>query len=233
MNQILYTGGKNKGSKMSETQKIIIFSVIFIIIFAICLIAVGANLLNKVKTGENNNVAGSNVANNTPTETVKSDIKVEFESEVGGVKVIVTSTKEIKTFSYWWDEEEPTTVDVLDTVYETIIKSKQGTHKLNVEVTDEVGNIKTEEQTVIGDSGPELTLSTDRISNYIIKAKDDGEIKKVVIVLNGETEEIEVNSKEFEYKVPIPQGYSLIEVTVYNINGITTTKKGQITNFGG
>ena len=85
MNQILYTGGKNKGSKMSETNKIVIFLVVFIIIFAICLIAVGGNLLNKVKTNENN-TSGSNQTNSTPGETVKSDIKIEFESEVGEVQ---------------------------------------------------------------------------------------------------------------------------------------------------
>ena len=218
---------------MSETRKIVIFLVIFIIIFAICLIAVGANLLNKVKKNDNNNTLGSNQTNSTPSEPVKADTKIEFDSEVGGVKVSIKSTKEIKTFSYWWDDEERTTVDVLDTVYETIIKSKQGTHKLNIEVVDEDGNIKTEEQTVIGDSGPEVELSTDRISNYVITAKDSNEIKKVVITLNDVVEEIEVNDTEFEHKVPIPRGYSLIQVTVYNSNGLSVTKKGQITNFGG
>lgn len=233
MNQILYTGGKNKGSKMSETQKIVVFLVVFIMIFAICLIAVGANLLNKVKSNKNNNTLGSNQTNTTPGNIVESNVEIEFESEVGGVKVSVESAKKIEKFSYWWDEENPTTVDVLDTIYETIIKSKQGTHKLHIEVTDEEGNIKKEEQTVIGDSGPEVELTTDRISNYIIKARDNTEITKVVITLNDVVEEIEVNSTEFEHKVPIPQGYSLIKVTVHNANGLSVTKKGQITNFEG
>ena len=100
MNQILYTGGKNKGSKMSETQKIVVFLVVFIIIFAICLIAVGANLLNKVKSNENNNTLGSNQTNTTPGNIVESDVEIEFESEVGGVKVSVESTKKIEKFSH-------------------------------------------------------------------------------------------------------------------------------------
>ena len=233
MNQILYTGGKNKGNKLTEKQKIILFFVIFIIIFAICLIAVGANLLNKVKTGDTNNTENSNTVNNVPGEQIKSNIDIKLEPEVGGVKVIVTSEQALKTFSYWWNEEEPTTVEVSDTTYETVITSIQGTHELNIEVTDDAGYVKKEKKTVIVDSWPEVTLSTDRISNYVIKAKDDEKIEKVVIVLNGVTQEIEVNGKEFEHLVPIPQGYSLIEVTVYNLNGLTTTKKGQITNFGG
>ena len=58
-------------------------------------------------------------------------------------------------------------------------------------------------------------------------------IKKIVITLNGETQEIEVGDKQIEHKIPIPQGYSLIEVTVYNINDISVTKKAKVTNFGG
>lgn len=232
MNQILYTGGKNKG-KMSETQRIILFSVIFIIIFAICIIAIGANLLNKIKTGDINNTANSNTVNNVPGEEIKSNIQIEFSSEVGGVKVVVTSEQPLETFSYWWNEEEAITEEVSGNTYETVITSIKGTHELNIEVNDEAGYTKKEKKTVIGDSGPELKLSTDKISNYVIKAKDDEKIEKIVIVLNGEKQEIEVNSKEFEHLVPIPQGYSLIEVTVYNLNGLTTTKKGQITNFTG
>ena len=57
MNQILYTGGKKgkspkKGSK-SSIQKVIIFFVIAIVIFGIALIAIGANLLDKVEAPKN------------------------------------------------------------------------------------------------------------------------------------------------------------------------------------
>ena len=240
MNQILYTGGKNKKSGGSDTRKILIFFVFFIIIFGICLIVAGVNLLNKVKpvnkneTNTLNNEISTNTANNTSDETsIKSNIKVKFASQVGAVKVTITSNKNIESISYWWDEEEPIVVEHDDTKYEVEIPSKQGTHTLNIKVTDESGYVKAEEQIVIGDSGPELTLSTDGVSNYVIKVKDDEEVDRLVIVLNGERQEVEVNSKDFEYKVPIPQGYSLIDVTAYNLNELSTNKKGEISNFGG
>ncbi len=239
MNQILYTGGKNKKSGMSDKNKIVIFFVIFIIIFASCLIFIGSNLLSKVK---NNNVGNNNPTQNpseniNPNEPViqEANVNISFESEVGGVKITVESIGNtiIQSVTYWWDEEEAVTSEVSDVQYETVVASKQGTHKLNVEVIDENGNKKTIDQIVIGDAGPEVTILTDGVSNYVIRAKDDEKVEKLVIILNGETQEITVNDKEIEYTIPIPQGDSLIEVTAYNLNGLTTNKKAKITNFGG
>lgn len=228
MNQILYTGGKNKKSGTGNTQKIIIFFAIFIIVFAICAIVIGANLLNKVK---NENPNTEQETNSVLEEQTKSDVKVEFESQVGAVKVIVTSNFTIENIVYWWDEEEATTEEVNEKQYEVIIPSKQGAHTLTIEVTDENGYKKTLSQLVIGDSSPELTIVTDGVSNYVIKVKDDEEVDKIVIVLNGETQEVKVNAKEFEYIVEIPQGDSVIDVTVYNSNKLYTNKKAKVTNF--
>jgi len=238
MNQILYTGGKNKKGGTIDAKKIIIIFVIFLIIFGVCLIGLGLYLKGKVKPGDTTgSTTGNNIGNTdtpiNPEEPEKSKIEIEFESQVGAVKVIINSNKNLSEVSYWWDEEEPTVVETEETQYEVEIPSKQGTHTLYIEVTDEAGYLKTEEQVVIGDAGPEVTISTDRVSNYIIKAKDDEKLDKIVIVLNGETQEIDVDSKEFEHKVAIPQGYSLIEVTAYNLNGLSTKKKAKISNFGG
>ena len=226
MNQILYTGGKNKKSKMTDMQKIILFFVVFIIIFAICIISLATNSLNKLKASENN------TTNTVPETPVASVIKIGFESQLGAIKVTVTSDKKIESISYWWDEESPTLLQPDDVKYETIIQSRQGTHKLNIEVVDENGNKKTEQKTVIGDAGPELTISTDSINNYVINVKDDEEVDKIIIKLNDKIEEIEVNKKEFEYKLPIPKGDSLIDVTAYNLNGLSTNRKAKITGFG-
>ncbi len=226
------TSGK-KHRKMVDSQKIIIFFAIFIVIFAICLIGIGANLLMKVRSNEPKNEGNITQEPNTPQENpTEPNINITFEGgEPGQVKVIVASDKDIQNIDYWWDDEAPTTVQPNDKKYEMVISSKQGTHKLNVEVTDIDGNKKTSDQLVIGDSVPELQLGVDGVSNYVIKATDDEQIKKIVIVLNGETQEIEVNEKEFEYKVPIPEGDSVIEVTAYNLNGLSVNKKGKVNNF--
>ena len=234
MNQILYTGGKKEKRHRTRTnssmQKIIIFFVIFIVIFAIALIAVGANLLNKVEAPKNE--TGNN---NTVTEdpVVQSNIKIKFSSVADGVKLNVTSALEIKTIEYWWDEETPTTIEATGTEHEVVVQTKQGTHTLNVKVTDTNEHQETKQQLVIGDVEPELTIATDGISNYVVKAKDDEQLTKMVIKINDQTEEIEINDKTFEKLVAIPTGDSIIDVTVYNLNGLSVNKKAKITNFQG
>ncbi len=227
MNQILYTGGKKgKTGNHSDIKKIVIFFAIFVLLFAICLIAIGANLLNKVEENKNT----SNTIPNTPVQEANIDIK--FSSVVGGVKLNITSDIQLKKIDYWWDNETPTTIDVNATSYDTTIKTRQGTHTLKVDVTDINGNIESKDQLVIGDSEPELTISTDGISNYVITASDDEQLKKIIIKINDQTNEIDLNQAEFEYTVPIPTGDSFIDVTVYNINDLSVNKKAKITGFG-
>ena len=231
MNQILYTGGK-KGNN-TGIQKVIIAFVIAIIIFGIAAIAIGGNLLNKVEIPKNEIGSNNTGNNNTVTEQPEIDSKIEikFSSVADGVKLNITSAVQLKTIEYWWDEEEPTVVETAETVNETIVPTKQGTHTLTVKVTDIKEYQKTKEQLVIGDSEPELTIGTDGISNYVIKAKDDEQLTKIIIKVNEQLEEIEINSKTFEKAVPIPVGDSLIEVTVYNLNELSVNKKAKITNF--
>ena len=238
MNQILYTGGK-KGKKSSKPsmKNTIVFFAIFIIIFAIALIVVGANLLSKVELPKNeisnNNISGSTTNNNTVTEqpALKSNIEIKFSSVADGVKLNVTSALQIKSIEYWWNEEEPTIVEGTGTENETIIPSKQGTNTLTVKVTDVNEYQEIKEQLVIGDSEPELTIGTDGISNYVVKAKDDEQLTKIVIKVNDQVEELEINGTTFEKVVAIPEGDSLIDVTVYNLNGLSVNKKAKVTNF--
>ena len=234
MNQILYTGGKGKKSGASETNKIVIFFVVGIIIFAIAVIAIGTFLFTKVKNENPGETGNTNtVENEVETPTVKANIKIEFESELGGVKILVTSDTTLTNISYWWDNEAATITEISDTEYDTVVASKPGTHTLNVAVTDENGNKADASQMVIGDAGPEITILTDGVSNYVIRVKDDELIKKVQIELNDVMQELDVNNTEYECKVPIPQGDSLIKVTAYNLNDLSTEKKAKITNFGG
>lgn len=230
MNQILYTGGKKRNNgNNTDMRKIIIFFAIFIVVFAISLIAIGANLLNKVETPKNE-VANNNTTPEDPV--IEGKIEIKFSSVEDGVKLNIISNIEIQTVEYCWDEEELTTIELgNETQYETIIPTKQGTHTLKVYVVDINGNEENKEQLVIGDTEPELKIGTDRISNYVVKASDDEQLTKIIIKVNDEIQEIEINDKEFEKLVPIPVGESIIDVTVYNLNGLSVNKKAKITNF--
>lgn len=231
MNQILYTGGKKgKNRNNSGMRKIIIFFAIFIIVFAICVIAMSANLLNKVEKPKNE-ISNNNTTPEEPV-IVQGNIEIKFSSVEDGVKLNIISDIEIENVEYCWDEEELTTIELGDdTEYETIIPTKQGTHTLKVNVVDIKGNEENKEQLVIGDTEPQLTIGTDRISNYVVKVSDDEQLTKIIIKINEEIQEIEINDKEFEISLPIPKGDSIIDVTVYNLNGLSVNKKAKITNF--
>lgn len=230
MNQILYTGKSKKSN--TNMNKTIIFFAVFIIIFAICLISIGTYIFSKTKTSENNN---ENIAENEILQPLpeESTVEIYFSSVPGKVQVNIESKKQIESVTYRWDEEEETAIEIGDDKYniEAQIETKQGTHILYITVIDVEGNIETKEQKVIGDSKPEVKISTDGVSNYVITAKDDEKITKIIIDINGVKTEVEVNEKEYEYKIAIPEGDSIIEVTAYNINNLTTIKKAKITGF--
>lgn len=230
MNQILYTGGKKgRNGRNSDMRRILIFFAIFIVVFAICLISIGVNLLNKVEAPKNE-ISNNNTTLEEPV--IQGNIEIEFSSVEDGVKLNIISDIEIKTVEYCWDEEELTTIELgNDREYETIIPTKQGTHTLKVYVVDINGNEENKEQLVIGDTEPELTIGTDGISSYVVKASDDEQLTKITIKINDETQEIEINDKEFEISLPIPAGDSIIDVTVYNLNGLSVNKKAKVTNF--
>lgn len=230
MNQILYTGGKKgKNGSNSDMRKILIIFAIFIMLFAICVIAIGANLLNKVEAPKNE-VSNNNTTTEEPV--IQGNIEIKFSSVEDGVKLNIISNIEIAIVEYCWDEEELTTIELgNETEYETVIPTKQGTHTLKVYVVDINGNEENKEQLVIGDTEPEVTIGTDKISNYVVKAKDDEQLTKIIIKINEDTQEIEINEKEFEISLPIPDGNSIIDVTAYNLNGLSVNKKAQVTNF--
>ena len=76
MNQILYTGGKNKRGSSVDIKKIIIFFVVLIIIFAIAAISIGINLLVKVKNENKGNATTNN------TNTTNTIIPQQFFSKI-------------------------------------------------------------------------------------------------------------------------------------------------------
>lgn len=228
MNQILYTG-KNK-SKTDVNKVLKVFTVI-LVIFAICFIALGVYLYNGTKPQEE-------IANNNPEPEpkpiIESKIDIAFSSITDGVRVKITSNLEISEATYRWDEEPENNIEIGSNPNEIIkeIGIKQGIHTLYVTVVDEEGNKQTKEQPVIGDKEPDLVITTDGVNNFIIQAKDDERLSRIKIVLNNEVIlEQELNTATFEYTVQIPQGDSLIEATVYNLNDLVNTKRGRITGF--
>ena len=242
MNQILYTG-KNKNK--SKTSSNVVFFSIVIIIFAICIIALGIFLFTRTKQQNGNEVANnsnqntengqsqSNEKENQPNEPEQEDIKVEFTSTDGGIKFAVTSEKIIKSIEYNWDKGENVNVEVPQdsTELEQNVEITKGTHTIYVTVTDIDGNTKSISQKVKAAIEPEVTIGTDGVSKFVIKAKDEENLKKLTIILNDKTTELDISGTEYEYSIEIPEGDSHIKVIVENTSSLTAQKEAQIRGF--
>lgn len=228
MNQILYTG-KNKSK--ADISKILKIFTVLLVIFAICFIALGTYLYRGTRTQDE---TSNNNPEPQPEPEIESKIDIAFSSITDGVKIKVKSNLDIKSATYRWDEEPENNIEVSSEQNEVIkeVDIRQGIHTLYVTVVDVKGNQQTKEQPVIGDKEPELIITTDGVDSFVIQAKDDEKLSRIRITLNEEVIlEQEINSTNFEYKVKIPQGDSLIEATVYNLNELVNTKRGRITGF--
>ena len=160
---------------------------------------------------------------------LKSNIK--FEVSGNNIKITYSGEKVISYMTYRWDEGEETTIDINDTIIEEEIEAQKGLHTLTVIVVDEDNNTETKEQKINGVSKPKLEVDIDDArEHFVIRTSDDIQLGKIEIILNQDEQQSyvlnlkEMNLKELEYVLPIElkQGENLIEVTVYNIDDIST-----------
>ena len=132
--------------------------------------------------------------------------------------------------TYRWDDGEEQTIEINDTSIEEEIEAIKGLHTLTVIVVDENNNTDTKVQRINGVSKPKLEIDfDDEIKHFVIKTSDDEKLSKIEIRLNqDENQKYEINLedmdlKELEYTLPmeLQMGDNVLEVTVYNSNGVT------------
>lgn len=157
------------------------------------------------------------------------EIESNINFEVSGNKIRITYQGDtlVSYMTYRWDEEEEKTIEINDTSIEQEIEAIKGLHTLTVIVVDENNNTDTKVQKINGVSKPSVTINSDG-EHFIINTSDDEKLSKIEFKLNqdGQTYELnldEMNLKELEYTLPMAMqsGDNVIEVTVYNSNGIT------------
>lgn len=159
--------------------------------------------------------------------TAQSIAEIELEAVSNGVKLIVTSEKQIEHITYNWDGGEEQKINVGQNKYEGIINAPKGKHTLKIEVVD-INNAKeTKTQLVVGDTEPTVNVTADIVNEklvFVIDAEDDENIETVEITLNDGTKQvIDVNEKTYHAEVEMTQGENKLLVTVYNVNGLSTT----------
>lgn len=152
---------------------------------------------------------------------------INFEVSGNKIKITYQSDTLVSYMTYRWDEQEEKTIEINDTSIDQEIEAIKGLHTLTVIVVDENNNTDTKVQKINGVSKPSVTINSDG-EHFIINASDDEKLSKIEFKLNqdGQTYELnleEMNLKELEYTLPMAMqtGDNVIEVTVYNANGIT------------
>lgn len=161
------------------------------------------------------------------------EIESNINIEVSGNKIKITYEGDtpLSYMTYRWDEEEEKRIELNDEMeIEQEIEAIKGLHTLTVIVVDEDNNTDTKVQKINGVSKPKIVLDVDdQKEHFVIKASDDEKIEKVEFRLNqddNQTYELNLgdeNLKELNYTVPfeLQNGENIIEVTVYNSNGVS------------
>ncbi len=186
----------------------------------------GINILTISVTEEN----GQTVSYQK-TYTAGNIPEIALEAVSNGVKIIASCEDVIDHITYSWDGQNKETIPVDENNYEGQINAPKGQHTLELEVVTTTGAKATKKQLVVGDTAPtvnvEATIIDDKLV-FKVDAEDDEGITTIEITLNGgERQTIDVGDTKFHKDIEMVDGLNRLIVTVYNENGLTTTRRVQ------
>lgn len=206
---------KNSNRNLVDIKKIVIFFAIALIIFGIVLI--GKTVYN---TFYNKNNSTENLSKPTVTltkneETGKLDIEIKHDAVIN--KIL-----------YSWNGGEQTEIDGRGRNFLTeSVEIPDGTNKLKITVTD-VKDVsvtyekeyKTEKAQITlaqGNGGVNISVSSESEISYITYKWNETDEKK-----------IDVNAKEYNTTIKVPQGENTLTVVAVDINENKTTEQKTI-----
>lgn len=164
----------------------------------------------------------------------------EIELLVDGqkIKMVAKDETELDYILYYWNEEDPTRVEIREESPKQIeerIDILKGENTLTIIAVDKAGNEQVKEQTIVGAKKPTINLARDG-QYLVIKVSDEEGIQKIEYTLNGVFYSTDpnntgtpLNRKEFEYKQELQSGENSIVVKAYNINGLVRETTGEAT----
>ena len=183
----------------------------------------GINVLHVLVQDEN----GKQV---TYEKQYEIESNINFEVSGNRIKITYTGDTLVSYMTYRWDEDNEERIEINDTNIEQEIEAIKGLHTLTVVVVDENNNTDTKSQKINGVSKPKVSVDFDEdITHFKIITSDDEKLSKIEFMLNqDESQQYLINLedkdlKEFEYILPmeLQMGENILEVTVYNSNGIS------------
>ena len=219
MNQILYTGGKQKSP--IDTEKIVKFFCIIIMIFGVALIGKSSYALI---TNKDENVTKKE-QNNAPTVNID---KVEDK-----LIISVTHDKEIDKIVYNWNNDEENTIDGNGRMQlEEEIDIPVGTNTFNIRVIDIIGEETTySKEYLVEATKPVINL--DVVGKKIKISATDSVGLSYITYRWDNSEEIKIDANELdptniEQEIDIEKGQHTLTVVAVNINNETEIKEQEV-----
>ncbi len=233
MNQILdYSPNKNSGGNSSRTDKIVRFFAVLLILFAICLLAVGGYGYFK-----------KNVEKKEDLSTTPPRANISVEQDDADIIIKIDHVKAIKEVIYGWDDQKTLTKkgeDIQNNQF--TIPAVAGEHTLHIKVID-IDDVESPHEEVISSSSGEDKMNP-TIDMKLVDSEENGQrTKKIKITAKDETamdyvtyrwnndeetkiEATEENPKEIEFEIDIPHGQNnLIVVAVDKGNNSSSQPK--------
>lgn len=161
-------------------------------------------------------------------DTIKPEI--EFVVEGSRVRIVAKDETKLNYIKYNWNDEDETTVEAREDSPKQIeekISILKGENKLTIVAVDDAGNETVKEQIFKGAKKPtiEVTQSNDEM---LIKVKDEENIQKIEITLNGQLYSTDfentgepLNMQEAELSQKLQPGENNIVITAYSVNGLS------------
>ena len=196
------------------------------------------NIEQKIDIPNGNNVLNITVTDHYGNKTYyqrqyiyesKDSIKPNIETSVSGTKITITVTDETRLayITYKWNEEEEERYDVPkgQNLVTFEIEVEPGKNTLTINAIDGDDNRTQFSKMIIGDTKPEISISTEG-NEVVINAKDDEGISKLKVSIDDEvTEQDTENNTEINAKIPVSEGTHDIKATVVNVNGLKASKE--------
>lgn len=190
---------------------------------------VGTNILNlRVIDSKNKEVKYTKEFFKTDKDITKPEIELVVEGS--RVKIVAKDETELRYIMYKWNDEDNTVVEVREDSKKQIeekIAILKGENTLTIIAVDSAGNETEKKQVFKGVKKPTIEV-TQQNDELIIKVKDEENIQKIEINLNGKLASTDsegtgtpLNIKEAELVQKLEAGQNNITITVYSVNGLS------------
>ena len=166
-------------------------------------------------------------------ETIdNTEPEIQLALDGSKVKVVAKDDRKLVSLTYYWNNEDKTVIQATEESPKQIeerIPIIKGKNTLTLIAVDASGNEETVQQEFKGAKKPTIELEQ-QDANVIIKIKDEENIKKVELTVNGEFFSTDdkntgeaLNMQEAEITQPLVEGDNNIKVVVYNVSDLTET----------